>query len=151
MNNKRVKIMVDILMVVFMSLSFLRWDDSNFVFHAVVGIACTLAFAAHVFLHRKWIKAVTKSYFKRNLNKTLRGKYAIDVLLLIIWSASIVTGFISVAPFFSESPWAFSWGRFHGVTARIGLVLVVVHAAQHIPQIISYFGVKKQKKVKHEA
>jgi len=144
MNNKHIKIAIDILMVIFIGLSFVRWEVSNFAFHAIVGSACALFFVAHVFVHRKWIRAATKSLFAGNLNKSLRGKYAVDMLLLAVWGVCIFTGFVAIAPLFSEVPWAFAWGRLHGVTARIGLALVIVHAIQHIPQIISYFGIKKR-------
>jgi len=145
MNNRTTKIIVDIFMTIFLILSFIRWDNSNFAFHAVVGVACTLFFGVHVFIHRKWLKATTKSCFKGKLNKPLRAKYVIDVLLLAAWTTSIVTGFIAVFPFLDWSAaTAFAWGRFHGITARIALVLVIIHIIQHLPQIKSYIGIKKQ-------
>jgi len=145
------KIIVDIFMVVFMSLSFVRWDNGNFAFHAIMGCACVVFFTAHVFIHRKWIKAVTKSLFAGNLNKSPRGligKYIINMLLLAVWGASIITGFIAIVPFFSEASgiFAFAWGRIHGITARIGLALVVIHGIQHLPQIISYFRIGRRAK-----
>lgn len=144
MSSKRVKIAIDILMVVFIGLSFVRWEDSNFIFHAVVGCACVLFFAAHIFVHRKWIMATTKSLFAGKLNKSLRGKYAVDMLLLAVWGVCIITGFVAIVPFFDVAPLTFAWGRLHGITARVGLALVIIHAIQHIPQIMSYIGVKKR-------
>ena len=144
MNSKNTRITVDILMSVFLVLSFVRWQDSNFAFHAVVGVACTLLFATHIFIHRKWLKAVTVSCFTGKFNKTLKWKYLVDVLLLVFWGVSIVTGFIAVAPFLSEAEGGFAWGRLHGVTARIGLGLIVFHIIQHLPQIKSYFRIQKR-------
>ena len=148
MNSRRAKIIVDILMVIFLVLSFVRWEASSFAFHAIVGSACTLFFAMHIFIHRKWIKAVTKSCFAGKLNKALRWKYIIDMLLLVVWSVSILTGFIAIIPFLDEAAGISVWGRLHGITARIGLALVVVHVIQHLPQIKSYLGVKKGAKKK---
>ena len=133
-------------MTVFLILSFVRWEASNFAFHAIVGIGCTLFFAIHIFIHRKWIKAVTKSLFAGKLNKALRWKYVIDVFLLVFWGVSIVTGFLAIAPFLDGAGGLAVWGRLHGITARIGLALVVVHAIQHWPQIRSYLGMKKRAK-----
>ena len=144
MNRKRTKIIVDILMTVFLILSFIRWEASNFAFHAVVGIGCTLFFSLHILIHRKWIKAVTKSCFSGKLSKALRWKYIVNMLLLLVWGVSIVTGFVAIAPFFSAG--ISVWGAIHGVTARIGLALVVIHIIQHIPQIGSYIGMKKRVK-----
>jgi len=146
MNSKRTKIIVDILMTVFLILSFIRWDGTDgAIYHIVVGSACALFFAVHIFIHRKWIKAVTKSCFARKLNKTLKGKYIIDMLLLVVWGVSIITGFLAIAPFFNEMSGS-GIGRLHGVTARIGLSLIAIHIIQHIPQIKSYIGIGKRAK-----
>ncbi|MCL2404029.1 MAG: hypothetical protein FWC92_00640 [Defluviitaleaceae bacterium] len=119
-------------MTIFLVLSFVRWDGADgAIYHIVVGSACTLFFAIHIFIHRKWIKAVTKSCFAGKLIKALRGKYIVDILLLVVWGISITTGFIAIAPFFSDG--ASTIGRVHGLTARIGLGLVVIHVIQHIP------------------
>ncbi|MCL2840706.1 MAG: hypothetical protein FWE05_08015 [Defluviitaleaceae bacterium] len=151
MNSKRTKIIVDILMTVFLILSFIRWDGtSGAIYHIVVGSACALFFAVHIFIHRKWIKAVTKSCFVGKLNKALKWKYIIDMLLLVVWSISIVTGFFAIAPFFNEMGDA-GVGRLHGITARVGLGLIIVHIIQHIPQIKSYIGIGKRVRVKNES
>ena len=144
MSNKSTKIAVDILMVVFLTLSFVRWDGSSFAFHAVVGIVCALLFATHILIHRKWLKAVTASCFAGKLGKALRWKYLVDVLLLVFWGVSIVAGFVAVVPFLGEAGGGSLWGRLHGVTARIGLGLIVIHAIQHLPQIKSYFQVGRR-------
>ena len=146
MNSKRTKIIIDIFMTIFLVLSFIRWEASNFVFHAIVGSGCTLFFALHIFVHRKWLKATTKSCFAGKLNKSLKGKYVVNMFLLIVWGASIITGFIAIAPFFSGTYEVILWGRIHGITARIGLALVIIHIFQHLPQIKSYFGIKSQRR-----
>ena len=133
MNNKRAKIIVDILMTVFLILSFARWDGvGGATYHIVVGSACAFFFALHIFIHRKWIKAVTKSCIVGKLSKALKGKYIIDMLLLMVWSISIVAGFLAISPFFSEVDGTSGIGRLHGITARIGLGLVVIHVIQHM-------------------
>ena len=147
MNSRRTKIIVDIFMAVFLILSFIRWDGvGGAIYHITVGSLCAFFFALHIFIHRKWIKAMTKSCFSGKLNKALRGKYIIDILLLVIWGISIITGFIAIAPFFAETDASFGWGRFHGITARVGFGLVVVHIIQHMPQIKSYLGIKLKPK-----
>ena len=149
MNSKRTKIIVDICMTIFLILSFIRWDGTGgAAYHFAVGTACALFFAVHIVIHRKWIKACTKSFFAGKLNKTLRGKYIVDILLLVVWCVSIVTGFIAIPPFFNDSAVTSGIGRIHGITARIGLVLIIIHIIQHIPQIMSYIGIKKRVKNK---
>jgi len=147
MNNKRTKIIVDILMTIFLVLSFVRWDGmGGAAYHFIVGTACALFFTVHICIHRKWIKACTKSFFAGKLNKTLRGKYIVDMLLLVVWCISIVAGFIAIPPFLNDLGFTSGIGRIHGITARIGLGLIVIHVIQHIPQIMSYIGIKKRKK-----
>ena len=144
MNSRRAKIIVDILMTIFLILSFVRWEASSFAFHAIVGTACKLFFILHICIHRKWIAALTKSCFTGKLNKSLKWKYIVNMLLLAIWTVAILTGFIAVVPFWDGVVGVSIWGRIHGLTARIGLVLILVHAVQHWPQIRSYFGMKKK-------
>jgi len=142
-NGRAKKITVDIFMMLFLILSFVRWEYSNFVFHAVVGTGCALFFILHVCIHWKWLKAVTKSFLDGRLKKLIRWKYAIDILLLVVWGIAIVSGFLAVGYFSFGIEGMARFGRFHGITSRVGLGLVIIHVFQHIPQILSYLGLKK--------
>jgi len=144
LSSRKTKIIVDILMTIFMILSFVRWEDSNFAFHAIVGTACTLFFTLHICIHWKWLKAVTKSFIGGKLGKALAGKYVVDVLLIIAWGVSIITGFIAVGYFVFNVESMAVFGGIHGTSANIGLVLVIIHVFQHIPQIKSYMGIKNK-------
>ena len=143
-NSKGTKILVDLFMTVFLILSFIRWESSNFAFHAIVGVGCTLFFALHVCIHRKWIKAVTKSFFDGKLKKSLKWKYAIDILLLIVWGIAISTGFLAIGYFTGGIEIMYAFSRLHAVTSRIGLAFVIIHVIQHLPQIKSYVGIKNK-------
>ena len=138
---KTIKIIVDILMTIFLILSFVRWEDSNFAFHAIVGTACALFFTIHTCIHWKWLKAVTKSLLNGKLNKALRWKYIVDVMLLVMWGIAIVTGFIAIGYFSFGIAEMAVFSRLHGITSRIGLVLVIIHIIQHLPQIKSYIRI----------
>ena len=143
-SSKTAKIIVDILMTIFLILSFIRWEDGNFLFHAIVGTGCALFFTLHVWIHWKWLKAVTKSFLAGKLKTAIRGKYVIDILLLVFWGIAIATGFLAIGyfSFGMESMAVFS--GLHAVSSRIGLVLVAIHIFQHIPQIKSYLGIKNK-------
>ncbi|MCL2563967.1 MAG: hypothetical protein FWE08_08045 [Oscillospiraceae bacterium] len=127
--GKRTKIFVDICMMVFMVLSFVRWEGDP-TFHLIVGAGCALFFGVHMFIHRKWMWSVTKSCVTGKMKPALRGKYIVDMLLLAVWGVSIVTGVLAI--------WMDGLGGVHGWTARIGLALVVVHIVQHRGQIRGY-------------
>jgi len=141
-SSRRAKIIVDIAMTIFLILSFIRWNNSDPAFHLIVGTACTLFFAAHIFIHRKWLVSVTKSYLANKINSTLAGKYKVNVLLLAVWGTCIITGFLALGSLLGGIEWMFLFSRIHGVTARIGLLLTVIHIFQHRNQILSYLSKK---------
>ena len=145
MSSRSTKIIVDILMTVFLILSFIRLDGDP-TFHIIVGSACSLFFAVHVLIHRKWLKAITKSCLAGKLNKKHKGKYVVNILLLIIWSVAIITGFLAIGYFVGEIEGMAVFSRIHGISSRVGLLFIVVHVVQHQAQIKSYFGKRKQKK-----
>ncbi|MCL2372626.1 MAG: hypothetical protein FWC78_04405 [Defluviitaleaceae bacterium] len=139
LSARRTKIIVDIFMTVFLALSFVRWEDSNFIFHAVVGTACAIFFSLHVCIHWRWLVAVTKSLFAGKMKAALRWKYAIDVLLLVVWAIAIASGFLAIG-YFSFNMAGMAWlSAVHGASTRVGLGIVAVHVVQHVPQIRSYF------------
>jgi len=144
-NNRATKIIIDILMTIFLVLSFVRWEGSNFAFHAIVGTGCALFFSLHVLIHRKWLVAVTRTFLNGKLNKILKWKYVINVLLLVVWGIAIATGFLAIGYFSFEINGMAGFSRLHAATSRIGLMLVVIHVFQHLPQIKSYFGLNKRK------
>ena len=141
MSDRNKKIIVDIFMTIFLILSFIRWEGDP-TFHLIVGTICAIFFTIHVCIHRKWLKAVTESFMEGKINKTIKGKYIIDVLLLVVWVIAIVTGFLAIGPYIAGIERSV-FGRLHGVSARLGLLLIVIHIVQHRSQIISY--IKKNK------
>jgi len=138
--GRRTKLIVNLSMTIFLILSFVRWDSSAPAFHFIVGIACTLFFAIHVFIHRKWLASVTKSYLAKKISPALVGKYRIDISLLAVWGVCILTGFLAVGYLVGGIAWMAVFGGIHGVTARLALVLTVIHIFQHKTQILSYFN-----------
>jgi len=140
--GRRAKLLVDICMTVFLVFSFLRWEG-NPTFHLVVGTVCALFFVTHVLLHRNWLRSMTKVYLERKINQGLIGKYRADMLLILVWSISIVTGVFAIGPQIGLEGLSI-FGRVHGVTARLGLGLILVHVFQHRKEVLSYFKRKKK-------
>ena len=137
---KAIKIIVDILMLVFIILSVIRWDGDP-TFHIVVGSGCALFFTIHFLLNIKPFTAMTKKFGKLNLK--MKSQYTIDLLLIVVWTVAIITGFIAI-PFYLDGETIYRIGRVHGIFARVGCGFSVIHLIQHYKQIISYF--KKRKK-----
>ena len=145
--NRKIKITVDLLMTIFVILSFVRWDgDGGFIFHAVVGSVFALLVAVHLYLNRKWVVSVTKSIIAGKANKKTKQLYIVDMILMIVWGIAIITGFLAIPSFvnYIESFYVFS--RIHAVSSRIGAVIILVHIYQHLGHIRSYIGLKKKHK-----
>ena len=147
MNNRKAKITVDILMTVFVVLSFIRWNgDSGFLFHAVVGSVFTLLAAAHLCLNRKWVLSVTKSVIARKANSKTKKLYIVDMILMILWGIAIITGFLAIPSFLNDVDFFYVFGRIHAVSSRIEAAVILVHIYQHLGHIRSYIGLKKKPK-----
>ena len=64
------------------------------VFHSIVGTVFALLVAIHLYLNRKWVAAVTKSIKEGKANKKMKRLYTIDMILIVVWSIAIITGFV---------------------------------------------------------
>ena len=147
MNNRKNKIIVDILMTIFVVLSFVRWEDeSGFIFHAIVGSVFALLAAAHLCLNRKWIASVTKSIIANKANKKIKQLYIADMILMVIWGTAVITGFLAIPSFVNDIESFYVFGRIHAVSSRIGAGVILIHIFQHTGQIRSYMGLKKKPK-----
>jgi hypothetical protein len=144
LSNKKIKIVVNILMLIAVILSYRRFDV-NPTSHVIAGIICSLLFVIHFYLNRKTFTAFSKGMKKLKLSVKL--KYLIDWLLIIAWSIAIILGFFALLSYLEILDTAFDFRRLHGVFARVGGVLILIHIFQHGRQFISYF---KKKKVKQE-
>jgi hypothetical protein len=133
---KSAKITVDILMLVFIILSLIRWDGDP-TFHIAVGSACALLFIIHLILNIKPFTSMTKRFAK--LKSTMKLRCAVDWILIVVWSVAIIAGFIAIPPYLSEEVAVNGIGRIHGVFARIGCGVILIHLIQHLKQIRSYF------------
>ncbi|MCL2862871.1 MAG: hypothetical protein FWE54_02080 [Methanimicrococcus sp.] len=146
LSNRHTKIIMNIVMTVFLILCLLKWDGTGgAIRHILVGIACALIFAVHLYIHRIWIETVAKSFMARKFNKALKGKLIIETLLFIVFSLSIVTGFFAIVPYFNDMGGT-GIGRLHGVASRAVVVLSIIHVVQHLQQIKVYLGIGKRKK-----
>ncbi|MDR0309466.1 MAG: hypothetical protein LBH88_01740 [Candidatus Methanoplasma sp.] len=134
--KKAMKIIINTSMLIAVVISFIRWDGEP-TFHAIAGIVFALLFAVHFWLNKKMFFAYGKNI--RKLDASKKRKYLIDVLLIIVWSIVIVSGIIALLIDPGNSETALNHGGLHGIFARIGGVLIVIHIFQHGRQIVSYF------------
>ena len=136
---KPVKIIVDVLMLVTVILSLLRWDGDP-TFHIVVGSSFLTLFIIHFLLNFRPFIKMAENFGKLNIWKKLQ--YTVDVLLVMIWSVVLIAGIIAAVNYLSSGFLLQGYGRLHGILGRIGCGFIVIHIIQHYKQILSYIGIK---------
>ena len=147
MNNRKFKIIVDILMTIFVVLSFVRWGgDAGFMFHAAVGSVFTLLIALHLYLNRKWAVSATKSMITKKANRKTKQLYVVDMILAAVWGIVIITGFLAIPSFSNDIESFYVFSRIHAASSRVGAVIILIHIYQHRGHIRSYTGLKKKPK-----
>jgi len=76
--------------------------------------------------------------------KTLLSKEGIkkNILLVTIWGAVVITGFLALGAIVSGIEGLVVFGRIHSLAVRLGLVYTAIHVFRHREQIMSRFGIK---------
>jgi hypothetical protein len=145
MKTKTLKIIIDVLLLVLLILSLFSSRDGHVIRHIIEGTLLTVLAVLHVFINRKWLTSVGKKIISGKTKGNVRLQYGIDVLLIAVWGFSIITGFLAMG----FSVWGiesyFGFIRMHGVSARLGILLIIVHIIQHRKHIVSYFKSFKMK------
>ena len=136
---KPVKIIVNIAMLVFVALSLIRWSGDP-TFHVVIGSLLTVLFITHFSINIKPFVAMTKKLGK--LNVKMKLQYAVDVILLVLWSVVVLTGITATITYLNTDFTTQGTGRLHGMLGRISCGFILIHTLQHIKQIRLYFKKK---------
>ena len=146
MTNRRTKILVDILLLIFIILSFVRWDGTNgFIFHATVGSVFVILVLLHLWLNRNWIYAVFTAIREKRANKKMKQLFIVNLCLIVTWDIVIISGFLAIPSFIYDIESFHIFSRIHAVSSRIGAILLVVHISQHIAHIRGYLGLTGKK------
>jgi len=133
------KITVDIFMLIFVVLSLLRQRGDQ-TFHIVVGSIFAVLFIIHFILNAKTFISMSKKLGK--FKTSMKLQYAVDVVLILIWSIVVITGIILILNLSTDSSIR-GVIRLHGILGRVGCGFILIHIIQHIKQIKSYFKIKK--------
>ena len=132
MKIRTARILVNILMTVCFLLAF----TYNFIFsnefHIIVGWITAALFAVHVGLNMKWMLNTRRSIKDGKSNKVAKKLYRTSILLIIVWTISIITaipaeGWGTVVEGGYSSQQAMIFSQIHMGTAAIGLIIIIVH------------------------
>lgn len=146
LQNRNLRIIVDVLMLVFLILSLSGWVGRE-VFHYIAGSICFLLFAVHLYINRKWMPSVKKAYKTGKLEKSVKQRYRVNQFLIITWILTFISGiFAMIGHIFEIESLITAFGGhpgLHVLFSRLGLVAIILHVLQHRKQIASYIKSKK--------
>jgi len=141
MKAKNLKIAIDILLLLSFILSLFGWKD-NLNKHIISGAAFAMAASIHFCLNRKWLPSIAKTFKAGKLSRKIKYQYYIDLLLLVVWSFTILSGFLTIGFAVMKIEGLFGFSRFHNISSKFGYFLIIIHVFQHRKQIGSYFKIK---------
>ncbi|TGE36026.1 DUF4405 domain-containing protein [Desulfosporosinus fructosivorans] len=133
MNNKILKIMLDIVMtILFVTLIFAH--ETGLVFHEIAGLSIFALFASHVLLNWSWVKNVTKNLFSGKLKTSSKLRYALNVTMFLTIATITITGILVsqvVFPSLGSSLGSKLLVLVHKWTSYLGLGLFGLHIILH--------------------
>jgi len=147
MINRKIKITIDILLTIFLILSYSVYIGMTISLHMSVGIIAAILSVAHVWINRKRFLPIFKLSAIKKLNTRARLQYGMSLILTVTWGICIVTGILIGFPTILYSLTGvtdlFMFLITHILTAFLTLIFVIIHIIQHIRPIISYFKKRK--------
>ena len=78
----------------------------------------------------------------KSLSSRCKGIIKANILLVAVWGAVIVTGFLALGAIVGNIEGLIEFGRVHTLAVRLGLAYTALHIFQHRKQIMLRFGVK---------
>ena len=138
---KIAKITVDILMLVSLIVTLATMRPPNLTIHTYAGFAFVGFFVVHAVLCRKWMIGITKNF--RKAKRKIKVQYIINIILTLMWIASLVTGILILANVGMHGG-RLNTARLHGIVSVIACVITVIHIIQHRKRLVALFKRKKR-------
>lgn len=138
------KIILDIAMTLIM-VCLLNTNITGFLLHEILGIGIFFLFAFHKLFNFKWIKAITRKLFKGSTKPRTRLLYLIDVLLLVLATANVLTGILvstRILTGIAAKDIYFTSQLHHFLAYCLSLVLVI-HIGLHWSYLCKAMKIKK--------
>lgn len=129
MKNNRLKIILDIVLIALIATLFSK-NAISLAYHETTGLVLFALFVVHLIFNRKWISGVFFRIFSGKFPLRTRITCLINLLLVLSWTMTIVTGILVskiLFPFHLTTPWI----PLHFFFAAISLLLTGIHAGLH--------------------
>ena len=136
MRNRFAKVLVDIVKVY-----FIRWEGDTFI-AAIVGAFCALFFAVHLYRNRGWLACVADELFAKKCSRRTRFLHIIDILSIIAWTISSISGFLLAIAHTGEIDGLLMFARVYAISTRTAAYLVIIHVIKHLAQFAFYLKAK---------
>ena len=142
MQKKTVRFLLNLAQLIAMSAAVYTWDR-NLTVHAISGALFAFLAVRHLQFNRRWFAFIGNFFREGAKNSRLKWQFYISLLSSIFWSLAILTGFLSLLAISSAvSTEQAAFVHIHGVLARLGCLIVLVHLVQHRKQINAYLKKK---------
>ena len=113
------------MVVAFLLLYF--GNTIDLMFHELAGLFIFILVIIHYIINIKWIKAIRKRFFSKNLPLKTKLRYVTSMILTTLFTLLVVSGILTsqeLFPFsFNDKP----WHPIHHFCAEVSLVAVCVH------------------------
>lgn len=137
MNKKRIRLLVDIGMVILLPL-LMAYSLLGEKFHEMIGTVMAVLFVIHLIQNRKWVAAIPKGrYNARRVFQT-----ALDLMLLMFMILQPLSGILMskhLYTFIQISGISSVMRGIHMALAYWGFVLMSIHAGTHLQPLLRRF------------
>lgn len=140
---KKIKIVIDSIFVIAMIL-LMNTNITGMNLHEIVGTAILGIILIHLILNFKWIKAISKNLFSKNINTKSKFIFIFDMITLITGIITVIFGIgISTTIFTNIEFKNIELFTFlHKLIAQIFLICMSIHLGIHIAGGITKFKKK---------
>ena len=134
MNKKRIRLLVDIGMVILLPL-LMAYSLIGEKFHEMIGTVMAVLFVIHLIQNRKWVAAIPKGrYNARRVFQTV-----LDLMFMILRPLSGILMSKHLYTFIQISGISYVMRGIHMALAYWGFVLMSIHAGTHLQPLLRRF------------
>jgi hypothetical protein len=105
-------------------------DLTGLQIHEWLGLAVIVLAGYHLFIHRRWVFAISEQIFKR-VNGQARNWYVVDLAMMIGFVVILVTGLLDSSWLHLNLPNYLMWRDLHIYASLVTIALLVLKMALH--------------------
>lgn len=149
---KKIKIILDSIMLIIM-ITLMKIIITGLQLHEILGLALFIIFIIHKIFNSKWVMAVGKNFFNKNMKIKSKIMFILDIVIFVFVLLNVITG-ISISKFVLTNVIASNIAKvamLHKFFAWWSLIMISIHIGFHWENIVNYlerrFRVLKENQV----